>query len=122
MFVVSSSYPVKLSKPPSFGLKVNVDAAVDTSRGFFSVGIIFRDCFGVLVAVVSRFFSDFFDVELAEAKAILLGFQMAVELDFGCSSFEFEYDALNVVNLCCGGVASLCEIGNIVLDIKLSFN
>ncbi|KAL5817683.1 hypothetical protein ACOSQ3_026061 [Xanthoceras sorbifolium] len=122
MSAVSSSCAVKLWKPPSFGLKVNVDAAVDISRGLFGVGIIFRDCFGGLVAAVSRYFSDFFYVESAEAKAILLGFQMAVELDLGCSCFEFESDALNVVNLCCGGAASLCEVGNIVYDIRLSFN
>ncbi|KAL5754048.1 hypothetical protein ACOSP7_022268 [Xanthoceras sorbifolium] len=70
---------------------------------------------GLLVFAAGQFFDNFFDVEFAEAKPIQLGISCAYFLQL--SRAVIEYDALNVVRLCCGAGISLAEVDNIVQDV-----
>ncbi|KAL5742431.1 hypothetical protein ACOSP7_029163 [Xanthoceras sorbifolium] len=101
--------------PPSVGFKINVDAAIDSSRKCFGVGIVIRDCQGDLIFVAAMFFDLLFGIEAAELTGILLGIRWALSLNLALVVVDF--DALNMVRLCAGLSFTCSDLDNIVQDI-----
>ncbi|KAL5733978.1 hypothetical protein ACOSP7_031839 [Xanthoceras sorbifolium] len=117
--VVSDCSSIPRWSPPSAGFKFNVDAAVDTASGRFSVGVVARDQWGCLKSAVALVFPGFFSVAAAEARAVFEGFRLAVSTDL--SPFFVESDSFEIVNLCRGLSSSRCEVDSIVQDILFHF-
>ncbi|KAL5741835.1 hypothetical protein ACOSP7_028567 [Xanthoceras sorbifolium] len=92
----NSSIPKQLwSRPPDGAFKLNVDASVISGLGCYGVGLIFKDDSGFPVLVKSQLCSGSISVEVAEARAVLEGVSLAVELAF--FPLFVEYDSLSVV-------------------------
>ncbi|KAL5861406.1 hypothetical protein ACOSQ3_002716 [Xanthoceras sorbifolium] len=115
---VSGDLPPKLNRssrwsPHSEGIfKLNVDAALDVAGGRFGSGVIVRNSAGdpCLAAVILN--PGSFGVELAEAKALKDGINLAVT--HGLLPLVIESDSSIVVSLCNNLISSRAEIDNIV--------
>ncbi|KAL5859345.1 hypothetical protein ACOSQ4_000641 [Xanthoceras sorbifolium] len=75
-----------------------MDASCDVLSGCSGLGVVVRNATGIAVfaAAVPLIFCA--DVEVAEAKAILIGIQLAAER--GLLPLMVETDSLNVSRLC----------------------
>ncbi|KAL5743609.1 hypothetical protein ACOSQ2_026725 [Xanthoceras sorbifolium] len=94
----NSSIPKQLwSRPPDGAFKLNVDASVVSGLGCFGLGLIFRDDSGFPVLAKSQVCSGSISVKVAEARAVLEGVSLAVELAF--FPLFIESDSLSVVQL-----------------------
>ncbi|KAL5760363.1 hypothetical protein ACOSQ2_019201 [Xanthoceras sorbifolium] len=102
---------------PSAGFKVNIDAAVDLKFEKHSVAAVIRNSRWEIVAAAAECFDGLVEVEVAEAKAVLLGLHLATEDDF--SEVEVESDALNIIKLISSEISSKCEVESLIHDIKL---
>ncbi|KAK0597076.1 hypothetical protein LWI29_021620 [Acer saccharum] len=80
-----------------------------------NVRIVIRDNSGIIVRATALSIKGMVTVEFAEAKAILEGLTVAVEL--GCFPLCVESDALRVVDLCKETSFSCADVDNIVFDI-----
>ncbi|KAL5818285.1 hypothetical protein ACOSQ4_022127 [Xanthoceras sorbifolium] len=101
---------------PAAVFKLNVDASCDVLSGCSGLGVVVRNATGIVVfatAVPLKFCTD---VEVAEAKAILAGIQLAAER--GLLPLLFETDSLNVSCLCNEDLLSRSDIENIIFDIQ----
>ncbi|KAL5732966.1 hypothetical protein ACOSQ2_032658 [Xanthoceras sorbifolium] len=96
--------------------KINIDAAVDIGRGLSGGEVVLMDVAGVVLEAAALVFEGIISAEIAEAKAVLGGLTLAKEK--GWFPISVESDSLVVVNLCNGISFSLCEIDNIIFDIK----
>ncbi|KAK1583511.1 hypothetical protein Q3G72_024450 [Acer saccharum] len=105
----------QLWRPPDSGFKVNVDAAVDKSKGIFSLGVVARDRTGKLLWAGAKCFNGFIDAEIAEMLAILEGVHLAISENLNPVIVESE--AVNAINLCLGNSLSRCEVDNIAQDV-----
>ncbi|KAL5746540.1 hypothetical protein ACOSP7_027686 [Xanthoceras sorbifolium] len=107
-------------KPPLGNIfKLNVDAACDKMNQKIGIGLAIRDNNGSIMVAAGLTFRFVFDVELAEALAILEGIQLA--LSRGFLPFCVESDALNIVNLCCDSVPVRSDLSIVVQDIRKYF-
>ena len=66
--------------PPPEVCKINVDRATSENGMLSSVGVIIRDCRGVVVAARGRLLPACYTVEVTEAYAIEEGIKLACEL------------------------------------------
>ncbi|GMN53841.1 hypothetical protein TIFTF001_022971 [Ficus carica] len=108
--------PKALWHAPSHGLiKINVDAAVDSSLEFIGVGIVARDEEGVVMSFLSRRIFGKFSPHLGECLAVREGVFLAnfLKLD----NWVVESDAMNAVRAIQNPVAEAPE-ANIVEDIR----
>ncbi|KAL5767136.1 hypothetical protein ACOSP7_013710 [Xanthoceras sorbifolium] len=96
--------------------KLNVDASCDMLSGCLSLGMVVRNATGiaVFVAVVPLKFRA--DVEVAEARAILAGIQLAGQR--GLLPLLVETDSLNVSRLYNGDLLSRSDVDNIIFNIQ----
>ncbi|KAL5740942.1 hypothetical protein ACOSQ2_030122 [Xanthoceras sorbifolium] len=116
-----SSTPKQLwSRPPDGVFKLNVDASVVSGLGCYGVGLIFRDDSGFPVLVKSQLCSGSISVEVAEARAVLEGVSLAVELAF--FPLSIESDSLSVVQLCRGDWISRGDVGHVIGNILSLLN
>ncbi|XP_074274036.1 uncharacterized protein LOC141597469 [Silene latifolia] len=81
-------------RPVSGVIKINSDAAV-LNDDEIGLGVVGRDSEGMVVFIASRRCYARWTVEVAEAKAMLFGLEVARRLNVTCISLES--DALNVV-------------------------
>ncbi|KAL5746129.1 hypothetical protein ACOSP7_027275 [Xanthoceras sorbifolium] len=79
------------------GFKVNVDAATNISECCFGVGIVIRNSLGCVVFAAAFFYLMFFNVEVSEARAILVGILCAGKKGFSLVCVESD---ASIVNLC----------------------
>ncbi|KAL5778514.1 hypothetical protein ACOSQ2_009251 [Xanthoceras sorbifolium] len=102
--------------PPAAVFKLNVDASCDVLSGCSGLGVVVRNVSGIVVfaaAVPLKFCGD---VEVAKARAILAGIQLAAER--GLLPLLVETDSLNVFRLCNGDLLSRSDVENIIFDIQ----
>ncbi|KAL5784983.1 hypothetical protein ACOSQ2_007375 [Xanthoceras sorbifolium] len=102
--------------PPAAVFKLNVDASCDVLFGCSGLGVAMRNATGIVVfaaAVPLKFCTD---VEVAEARAILAGIQLAAER--GLLPLLVETDSLNISRLCNGDLLSKSDVENIIFDIQ----
>ncbi|KAL5865275.1 hypothetical protein ACOSQ3_002789 [Xanthoceras sorbifolium] len=102
--------------PPAAVFKLNVDASCDVLSGCSGLEVAVRNAYGIAVfaaAVPLKFCGD---VEVAEAKAILAGIQLAAKR--GLLPLLVETNSLNVSHLCNGDLLSRSDIENIIFDIQ----
>ncbi|KAL5788467.1 hypothetical protein ACOSP7_005416 [Xanthoceras sorbifolium] len=85
---------------PLTRFKVNIDTAFDLNLERHNIAAIIRDSRGVLVFVATQCFEGLVEVELAEAKVVLLGLQLAA--DDGLCEVKLESDALSIIKLIYG--------------------
>ncbi|KAL5856861.1 hypothetical protein ACOSQ3_004319 [Xanthoceras sorbifolium] len=97
-----------------------MDASVASGLGCFGLGLIFRDDSGFSVCAKSQVCCGFVSVEVAEARAVLKGVSLAVELDF--FPLFIEFDSLSVVQLCKGDWISRGDVGHVIFDILSLLN
>ncbi|KAL5754888.1 hypothetical protein ACOSP7_023108 [Xanthoceras sorbifolium] len=102
--------------PPAAVFKLNLDASCDMLSGCSALGVVVRNATGLAVfaAVVPLKFCA--DVEVAEARAILAGIQLAAQR--GLLPLLVETDSLNVSHLCNGDLLSRSDVENIIFDIQ----
>ncbi|GMN19741.1 hypothetical protein TIFTF001_039884 [Ficus carica] len=108
--------PKALWHAPSHGLiKINVDAAVDSSLEFIGVGIVARDEEDAVMSFLSRRIFGKFSPHLGECLAVREGVFLAnfLKLD----NWVVESDAMNAVRAIQNPVAEAPE-ANIVEDIR----
>ncbi|PON52350.1 Ribonuclease H-like domain containing protein [Trema orientale] len=76
-------------------LKLNVDAAVKCYSGFIGIGVVVRDCNGMVLGPSSLKFAGHLSPFLAECVAVREGKKFAI--NHGLSPGVIETDAQNVV-------------------------
>lgn len=86
------------STPPEGWYKLNCDVAV-FNRELSGFGRIIRDCVGDVIVSFSDVFKGELRVEEAEARAALMGLEIA--WDIGIRRVTLELDCLAVVNVLC---------------------
>ncbi|KAL5758729.1 hypothetical protein ACOSP7_021340 [Xanthoceras sorbifolium] len=104
--------------PPPDVFKLNVDAAFDKLNSKIGLGMVVRNAGGDVVLAAALSFKGGTSVVVGEAQAVLEGILLAGNRGF--RPLLVESDCLNVVNLCNSNITVLCEIGNVVTDIKLA--
>ncbi|KAL5826596.1 hypothetical protein ACOSQ3_018435 [Xanthoceras sorbifolium] len=82
------------------------------------LGMVVRNAGGDVVLAAALSFKGGTSVVVGEAQAVLEGILLAGNRGF--RPLLVESDCLNVVNLCNSNITVLCEIGNVVRDIKLA--
>ena len=100
-------------------IKINVDAAVDSSLEFIGVGVVARDKEGAVMSFLSRRIFGKFSPHLGECLAVREGVFLAnfLKLD----NWVVESDAVNAVRAIQNPVAEAPE-ANIVEDIRDSLS
>ena len=107
----------KIWKAPAQNLyKVNCDAALDLARCRVGCGVVIRNAEGLVMAASSQRLVASFPPHIAEASAIRVGIQLAI--DTGLNPITVESDAAVVVNWINGELDLLSEVGTIITDIK----
>ncbi|KAK1571513.1 hypothetical protein Q3G72_018476 [Acer saccharum] len=109
--------PEKLRwKAPDRGFfKINTDAAIDTAGGRSGLGVIIRDCKGLVMASACYGISASLQPQIAEAMAIFRGILLA--FSSGLLPALLESDALSVVNEINAKEPSFADVGVVVSDI-----
>ncbi|KAL5769450.1 hypothetical protein ACOSP7_013604 [Xanthoceras sorbifolium] len=103
-------------KPPIVGLfKINTDAAVDEFNGRASIGVIIRDCHGLVMASCAQGFKASYSPPIAEALAILRGLRLII--DSRLVPVRLESDAKSIVNIVLANFATLSEIRIVIEEI-----
>ncbi|KAL5832678.1 hypothetical protein ACOSQ3_016352 [Xanthoceras sorbifolium] len=110
--------PVGWMTPPISFLKLNMDATWDKGGCRFGLGMVVRQEGGEVVFAAALFFKGGIVVAVAEATALLEGLVLAGSKGF-CPSL-IESDSLEVVNLCNSRENILCEIENVISDIRIA--
>ncbi|KAL5767651.1 hypothetical protein ACOSQ2_014434 [Xanthoceras sorbifolium] len=85
-------------KPSSVGCKVNVDVATNISDCCFGGGIVIRNFLGCIVFAAAFFYPMFFNVEVSNTRAILVGILCVGKKSL--SPVSVDSDALSVMNVC----------------------
>ncbi|KAL5741844.1 hypothetical protein ACOSP7_028576 [Xanthoceras sorbifolium] len=115
---LSSSARWSVWSPPTGNLlKLNVDAALDHRSNRIGVGLVVRNFYGFILLAVGLLFRNIFDAEIAEAKAILEGIELASSKSF--TPLCVESDAKNVVSFCCADPLVRSEIGAIIQNVRV---
>lgn len=107
-------------KPPEGTMKINWDAAVDSSNGKIGMGIIARDHVGRVIAMACGSSQYICNSGMAEAMAA----REAIELcnSLGVQNFILEGDASDVVNALNQEGSSMGLQGQIINDAKMLLN
>ena len=102
--------------PPPRWFKVNVDAATNLSKQRGGLGAVVRDSSGEIVAAAAQRTTLKGNVADMEAEAVLLGIQVAREVN--CVHFVIESDSKEVVELVLKRKNSLGEISWNIEEIQ----
>ncbi|GMN66762.1 hypothetical protein TIFTF001_035828 [Ficus carica] len=114
--VVKNRVPKLPWNPPTHGIiKINVDAAVNSSSDFIGVGAVARDEFGMVIAALSRRIFGKFSPHVGECLAVREGLCLAHLCGF--QNFMVESDALNAVGAIQRPLCRALE-SNVVADIR----
>ncbi|KAL5756462.1 hypothetical protein ACOSQ2_021208 [Xanthoceras sorbifolium] len=115
---VAPSLPAQVwSAPPPNSFKINVDASVMNGKNCFGIGLICRDNSGMIMAAKSMLCVGSVSVIVAEARAVLEGILLGLELNL--SPLFLESDSLSVVHLCKGELLSRADVGVLIHDIHV---
>ncbi|KAK2634134.1 hypothetical protein Ddye_028926 [Dipteronia dyeriana] len=102
-------------KPPLEGVfKVNSDVVLDRDKLVVGVGLVVRNCQGLIATSAQRICASY-TLLVAEAVAVLHGINLAI--DIGLTPFVIEKDVLVVVNS--NQKASLADIGLIIGEVLI---
>ncbi|TXG73727.1 hypothetical protein EZV62_002306 [Acer yangbiense] len=104
-------------RPPDSGFKVNVDTALDKSRGIFSLGVVARDRSGKPLWVGVKCFNGSIEAEIVETLAILEGVHLAISENL--NPVIVESDVINAINFCSGSSLSRCEPPGISITTEI---
>ena len=102
--------------PPQGVFKVNVDGATSNQGRNSSIGVIIRDCFGHVVAALSKYLPGRFTVDGVKALAMEQGILLARELHL--PRVILESDALTVIQAL-NDNSTGSELGHILQGIQL---
>ncbi|KAM6558863.1 uncharacterized protein LOC133033273 [Cannabis sativa] len=102
--------------PPCGQLKMNVDAAVDTTQNRTGIGSIVRDSSGSVVATISKSIVGNLKSHEMEAKALCHGLQWAQNLQLQIS--YVETDSVMVVNSITGLASKNLAFKDLIHDVK----
>ena len=91
--------------------KINVDGAIAGEGNLSCVGVVIRDCRGLVVAACSKVLNGAFAAEVTEALAVEEGVRLAKELEL--SQVIIEFDSVMVVEAICSGNCN-GELGSLV--------
>ncbi|KAK1588964.1 hypothetical protein Q3G72_029069 [Acer saccharum] len=91
-------------RPPDSGFKVNVDVALDKSRGIFSLGVVARDRLGKPLWVGVKCFNGSIEAKTTKTLAILEGVHLAISENL--NPVIVESNAINAINLWSGSSLS----------------
>nr|POF20472.1 hypothetical protein CFP56_63889 [Quercus suber] len=93
---LSQALPLSRWKaPPSGYFKINTDAAAFDDERCSCIGVVIRDCRGVVLAASSKVLSASFPAEISEALAMQEGVLLAAEMEV--SHAIFESDSLSII-------------------------
>ncbi|KAJ9187526.1 hypothetical protein P3X46_002971 [Hevea brasiliensis] len=93
---LATTFNLRWSSPPQNFIKLNCGARV-VVPGWIQLGVVFRDHSGeVLVSAIKRVYGPW-STAVSEARAILFGLQLAVDLSF--QRVIVESDCLHVIQL-----------------------
>uniref|UniRef100_A0A803PM52 Reverse transcriptase domain-containing protein n=1 Tax=Cannabis sativa TaxID=3483 RepID=A0A803PM52_CANSA len=109
-------------KPPVTGqLKLNVDAAVDSTKKITGIGALVRDSNGHVAAAFSKPVVGCFDSHEMEAIALFHSLNLVLQLQLPIS--QIETDALRVSNALCKPSSAISSFQDLIVDISslLSF-
>ncbi|KAL5779271.1 hypothetical protein ACOSQ2_010008 [Xanthoceras sorbifolium] len=98
-------------------LKLNTDAALNSSRCKTGLGAVLRNHMGEVLLSGMFSFDGVLKLDIAEAKALLFGVSMA--LDGGFSSFLIESDVTSIINYLISGILPSSEIDVVLENILL---
>uniref|UniRef100_A0A803PS58 Reverse transcriptase domain-containing protein n=1 Tax=Cannabis sativa TaxID=3483 RepID=A0A803PS58_CANSA len=118
---ISSAALLPWTPPPPGLLKLNVDAAVDSSRKITGVGALIRRTDGSVAAAFSKPVLGCFASHEMEAIAMFHSLSWALQLHLPVTLIET--DALKVVNALCKSSSAISSFQDLVVDISslLSF-
>lgn len=114
--IVVQAHEVDRWSPPLRGaFKINVDGALDKSRGKGGVGIVVRDEMGQIVKLAAIPLSNVWVAEMVEA----LGFRSALEVvhDRVGDNFVMEGDAQGIIQMLQGVTCPSSSMGVVIADV-----
>ncbi|KAF5449887.1 hypothetical protein F2P56_030288 [Juglans regia] len=109
--------PLQWSKPPLDSFKVNWDAAIDKTHCRVGIGVVVKDCKGLVTATLRSSRASFPNPLPGEALAALRAVQFCIEL--GLTNIILEGDSMIVVKAINGREDSWNSSSLICQDIKL---
>jgi hypothetical protein len=105
---------VWVAPPPNF-IKINWDAAVNSSRGCVGFGLVARNCNGVFLAAKCIVHSQKIEAKSAEALATFWAVRFCLEMEF--REVIFEGDVAQVIDDICSPLPHLSSSGHITESI-----
>ncbi|KAK2637294.1 hypothetical protein Ddye_032086 [Dipteronia dyeriana] len=109
-------YGIVSWRPPLVGyFKINTDATLNSSDKILGIGMVIQDSGWRIMACLCGTAGGFYEPQIAEAKAILRGFRLALEN--GLYPVILESDALLVVNLIKAKEIPSSDVGVVIHDI-----
>jgi hypothetical protein len=119
----------KWQKPEDGWVKINTDAAFDTTTCTGSGGVVIRDHEGAVLAGEARWFDHVSNAFTAEALAAKEGLELAMEngynrviLEVDCSNLKMMLGADNGMRSTIGGLCfDITELGRNFIDFKVAW-
>ena len=103
--------------PPQDWFKVNWDGVVNKIKGFVGMGVVVRDCQGMVVATLRKRKPLITDPFLAESYGALKAVQFA--RDLGLSKVVLEGDSLQAIQALQGDQEVWCSASMFLFEAKL---
>ncbi|XP_042944721.1 uncharacterized protein LOC122278607 [Carya illinoinensis] len=113
----TASSKTKWRPPPQGWFKVNWDGAVNKVKGFVEVGVVVRDCQGMVVATLRQRKSLIIEHFLAESYGALKAVQFA--RDLGLSKAVLEGDSLQTIQALQRDQEVWCSSNMFLFEAKL---
>jgi len=101
--------------PPQSFIKINWDAAINSSRGCVGFGSVARNCNGVFLAVKCIVHPQKIEAKLVEALVAFWVIRFCMEMEF--REIIFEGDAAQVIDDICSLLPHLSNSGHITESI-----
>ncbi|KAH9657474.1 putative reverse transcriptase/RNA-dependent DNA polymerase [Citrus sinensis] len=102
--------------PPEEGwIKINVNTAMDEENRLAGLGVVIRNFKGEIIAAAVKTKKNSENVEMAEAKAVLWGLQVAIMAE--ATQVIVESDSKGVIELITNKMGTLTEIFWVIFDI-----
>ncbi|XP_021769751.1 uncharacterized protein LOC110734003 [Chenopodium quinoa] len=104
--------------PPADWVKINTNATL-TEEGWVGVGVVARDNLGKVVFSACKRWKAWWQMDVAEAKAIILALKLGSS--FGCRKIIIESDSQEVTSRLSKGASHLTDLDAVLVDaLKLS--
>jgi ribonuclease HI len=114
---IVSKCQVWLAPPPNF-IKINWDAALNSSRGCAGFGLVARNCNGNFLSAQCIVHPQNIEAKSAEALAVFWAVRFCMKMDF--RETIFEGDAAQVIDDICSPLPHLSKSGHITESIALN--